>query len=272
MTELETAVRAALPAALADLDVSCPDPASLATAPEDHTTRGVLWRARRGSLWFELPEVAHYLVQDGARLSCAAMPGVGPDEVARFAATTPVAAAYLQRGVPVLHAAAVEGPSGAVLLCGDSSAGKSVLLAQLLRRGHRMVADDLTALVVDRDGTVCALPHPAAVHLWPDARARLPDLGAQNVGTEPVPVSAVWVLAAANGEDLESHPLDGLHRFGALRNAAWNSRVADALVDRSAYLQVAGALAGSAVPMNVVVRPRGRWTGELVPDLVAADW
>jgi hypothetical protein len=55
--------------------------------------------------------------------------------------------ALYQRGAVVLHASAVEVDGGAVLFCGESGWGKSSLAAALQTRGHRIICDDVTALV-----------------------------------------------------------------------------------------------------------------------------
>lgn len=55
-----------------------------------------------------------------------------------------------------LHAAAAVGGTGAVVICGASGAGKSTVLAELLRRGLSFLAND--RLLVDPGGQVHGLP------------------------------------------------------------------------------------------------------------------
>ena len=75
--------------------------------------------------------------------------------------------AALLRGREVFHAAAVEIGAGAVAIAGPSRAGKSTLTAELLARGHALVADDVTA--VDADLTVH--PGPGLLTLRADVAA-----------------------------------------------------------------------------------------------------
>lgn len=142
----------------------------LAEAPR----AGVLWRARRGRLLLEIPEVARYLVSDGNLIQIELCPRSSTAEVWRFLQMTPAAALYLQRGIPVLHAAvAADGAGRAVVLAGGSGAGKSVLLAELLQRGWGLLADDLAPVTLSQDRVPVALPTGPQVILWPDSLGQL---------------------------------------------------------------------------------------------------
>jgi hypothetical protein len=117
------------------------------------------------------------------------------------------------RGVTSLHASAVAVGGAAAAFCGPAGAGKSTTAAALAARGHRVLADDVSAL--DRRGERFHL-RPAYPHLrlWPDAAralygdAPLPpltpnwdkrylDLALADDAFQatPLPLAAVYVLA-----------------------------------------------------------------------------
>lgn len=74
------------------------------------------------------------------------------------------------RVAAVLHAAAVERAGRALLLAGDSGAGKSSLSLALLGEGWRLTTDDLAA--VTPEGAL--LPFPTPISLKPGTRNLLP--------------------------------------------------------------------------------------------------
>lgn len=76
----------------------------------------------------------------------AATPGASPDSIE--AARQGPARRFLlqQRGLIVLHAAAVRLGCRAIALLGSSGSGKSTLAAALLARGHRLMAEDILAI------------------------------------------------------------------------------------------------------------------------------
>ncbi len=83
------------------------------------------------------------------------------------------------RGVELLHAGAVVTPRGAVALAGRTGAGKSSLVAELMRRGHRLLSDDVVA--VEAAGhAVMAFPGPAVMNL-PAGRSDLAEIGVRVV-------------------------------------------------------------------------------------------
>lgn len=77
-------------------------------------------------------------------------------------------------GLFAVHAGAVAGPSGAILIAGRSGQGKSTLVLGLVRRGYELLSDELALL--DRDGLVH--PYPRAVHVRPGTVDLIPELAA----------------------------------------------------------------------------------------------
>ncbi|MEO8561877.1 MAG: hypothetical protein ABI601_07370 [bacterium] len=128
------------------------------------------------------------------------------------------------RGVLAMHASCVANDHGAILLVGESGAGKSTTAAALDRRGWRVVSDDLTALSPPAEAGRPWLAHHAFTHvrLWPPSEAivlgragtlaRITPgwdklcypLDAQRFTDDPVPVTGLFVLAPR--EDLAHAP------------------------------------------------------------------
>jgi len=120
-----------------------------------------------------------------------------------------------------LHAAAVETPAGVVALLGPSGAGKSTLATELLRRGHRLFADDVTVLA---PGPAGPLAHPAGPYLSVGEDESFPGehlatlggkawIAVEDACLEPRPLRALALLrrggsGPAAAEELEPSPLE----------------------------------------------------------------
>lgn len=133
----------------------------------------------------------------------------------------PTLLCFLTRGDIPLQAAAVETPGGAVVLAGPSRSGKSTIAAAALRRGWRLLSDDLTCIRPSTPAQV--LPGPAVLRLrrpLEDDPTRLPgrtfDLGDGRVhlslarevrGTAAaVPLRALVLLHPGDHDAVETTP------------------------------------------------------------------
>ncbi|MBX3466785.1 MAG: serine/threonine protein kinase [Planctomycetes bacterium] len=121
------------------------------------------------------------------------------------------------RGVPCLHASAVDVDGGAIALAGESGAGKSTTAAALVRAGARLLTDDTVTLVRSGEDVVV---HPgyAGLRLWPDVTAAL-----GGPGVELPRVSPGWdkrfLAAEGRAFDLRPVPLRAIYLLGDRRTA-----------------------------------------------------
>jgi hypothetical protein len=249
-----------LPTWLTDVQIEHTSVAPLLTAA---TAQGALWQAAPGQLVLDVPEVARYLIESGQRITIEAAPNSIETDISRFLRMTPLAALLYQRGRLAFHAASVANDQGAILLAGDSGAGKSTLLAALLQRDWQLVSDDLSPVDLDEHGRLMVWPTFADVRLWPDAKQQLTpiDLQARSdlLATTAQPLRAIYWLTVHNQTNVEVSELTGAERFRALGTLLYNSHIADALLDRTAYFRLATAIAQS-IPVWHVRRPRGHWS------------
>lgn len=155
--------------------------------------------------------VEFVLSGDGAEVRAAWTPAVSDEDVAALLAGPILGRALRLRGVPCLHATALEAGGGAVALLGPSRAGKSTLAAALVRAGCRLLGDDLAALS-PADGGFLVHPGQPRLRLWGDAAAHLAGgaaparvwpgihelqkfvLPLDSGDARPVPLRAVYVL------------------------------------------------------------------------------
>lgn len=161
-----------------------------------------------GDLLFSYGDRARFhLDAAGRRLRCAV---AKPEALGwmRVLLTRVLALVALARGFEALHAGAVETAAGVVAIVAPSGAGKSTLAAELVRRGHRLFADDVLVLE-STAGRVRA--HPASPHLsladgTTVAGTALGDLGGKRwiavaaAASAPCEVAAVAILERGRGE------------------------------------------------------------------------
>ncbi|GLQ35810.1 hypothetical protein GCM10007939_20930 [Amylibacter marinus] len=136
------------------------------------------WQAKRGAFLSIFEGVGRYLVEDGARITVAPEAGAGGDDLRVILLSSAVAALLQMRGFLTLHASSVATPAGAVLISGKSGYGKSTTLAGFRKRGYKMLSDDITALKLDDQGALVAVPA--------FGRNRLTEAAAQHYDVAPM--------------------------------------------------------------------------------------
>ena len=119
-----------------------------------------------------LDKVGAFLVRAGREIVVDAAPRV-EDRVLRLSILGPALGLLLhQRGLLVLHASVVARDGEALAFLGKNGWGKSTIAAALHAKGYDLVADDVAAIVLDRDGP-SVLPGFPQVKLWPEAATLL---------------------------------------------------------------------------------------------------
>ncbi|MBF0547626.1 MAG: hypothetical protein HQM08_24515 [Candidatus Riflebacteria bacterium] len=244
--------------------------------------KGAMWEASPGRFLLTVPRVARYLVEDGSRITITIFDGATGNMVNRFLKMTPTAALLYQRNIMALQAAVVVGAAGAVLLTGNSSSGKSTLLAALVMRGYRMMSDDLAVLDLAKPEQIQTVGTFSEIALWPDVVQKLIppfalssekesgervifDLSPQFV-SEPVPLLAIFQIDVKNIKEVEEETVQGAYRFRIPRNFTYNAFIADALFDHEAYFQNCAVLARNR--LVTLRRPRAVWRVDELSDRV----
>ncbi len=119
------------------------------------------------------------------------------------------------RGMYAVHAGTVAWRGGAILLPGLSHAGKSSLVAELLRRGATYYSDEYA--MIDETGRVHPYPRPVllrngGLHQEPV----LPGELNASVGRDPVPMRWVFAVSYNPGGDWQVAPMEQSETLFAL--------------------------------------------------------
>lgn len=254
--------------------------------------KGVLWQADARRLLLEIPDTARVLVSHDAILVTPLDEG-GFARLGPMLRRTPLAAVQFLRGAMACHGAAVAGPGGAIVILGQSAMGKSSLAAALMQRGCRLLADDLTSIVLNAEGQPVVQPVWPELVLWPDILERLFPEGAPSwllpqprdyFGTpywgiapdlfseRPARVQAIYRLTPDRiATSVAMEPITGMARLQPENMMHYNSRIAEALMDRAGLLQIFSAVAAAAPMFDVKLPQTGVDEMKSLADRIAAE-
>ena len=182
-----------------------------AACPEGliHIAPGVAAGPR--SFWMEVPDVARLHVSDGSAISIELAHGASLADMRAYLLGSAMGALLHQRGFLPLHASAVEIDGNAVAFCGTSGAGKSSLALNLVKRGHRLLCDDICTIDL-ASGAPRLWPGLINLKLW---RESLDAAGQEHAALEPVlPTLDKYKLPVSEAVEYSSYPLEHIFQLG----------------------------------------------------------
>ena len=112
-----------------------------------------------------------FRVTNGNLIEADVCEGDTESNVAVYLMGSCMGAILVQRGYMLLHGSCVTDGRRSVLITGDSGAGKSTLAAEFLKRGWKLLTDDVTC-IFDRDGVPMVQCSYPSQKLWQDALDR----------------------------------------------------------------------------------------------------
>jgi hypothetical protein len=126
-------------------------------------------QCNENELLLNIPDAARYLIRAGAEILVDQAPAASLGDVTAYLLGTAFGVLCHQRGIPPLHASAIEVMDGCVAFTGHSGAGKSTMAAALAARGHQVISDDVCVLHRGDDGHPLIWPGLNRLRLWEDA-------------------------------------------------------------------------------------------------------
>jgi len=194
-----------------------------------------------------------------------------------------MAAALRQRRLLVLHASGAVDARGAVLVIGESGAGKSSTVAHLVANGWQLQTDDVSALRVNAVGQVEVMPGVARIHLHDGVAAALPfdtsklqrhvwhrekmAVQVPSVSQAPKVIRRIVHLGRSAGEQVRATRVTGLDKLRLLLRGVYGPLLPEQIKGNFDLL----SRALDNVDTLSVERPADRWTLDAVAQVVADE-
>ncbi len=218
------------------------------------TRAGACSVAKPGALLRVIPNVGRFLALNGNIVKVAPDSGVAWSSLMPLVYGPMAAALIHQRGELPLHGATLAEPSAnlAYAVVAPQGGGKSTLAFELVRRGWRLVSDDLTRLTIHHDQVV-AWPGRNGIKLCGDA-CDFFSIARRNL----TPVGDRGKLLADIGTERRCYPLAGvfaLDRRNEQRTTPVTGAASMALLSTNTMkLAYASPLGVARAHMNIVAR------------------
>lgn len=218
----------------------------------------------------ELPGHGRILVTS-TKIVVEQFPGADDDLLRLFLVRSSFGVLMQLRGCLVLRGSAVEIGGKGVVVTASACTGASTLAATLVKRGARLLSDELCVIRINPLGCLELLPFYPGIHLWRDM-AKVFDLLPENAqpvrkGLErfhfplrdsfspsPLPVSSLFFLMEHTMSDILLEPVTGLQKTRTLTSRSCGRLLIEKLNLKQSYFKVALALSMHC-PMWRLSRP-----------------
>lgn len=218
------------------------------------------------SLWFRVPGIAKFLVENGDRISFEAEAGTSLDDIRVYLLGTCLAAILYQKQRLVLRGAVVaKDEQSCFLLSGLGPVGKSAVAAYLHQQGYSLLADEFCVI----DSRVMVSPGFPRLKLWRDTLDRL-EIGVDSLTPirsavkkywlpvdsgfcdTPRKVSTVYILRLHNSDEFLFEEIRGVPKLQTLKQLGYQPSFLDTLMSSKSYLQQLMRLASNVRVVNIV--------------------
>ncbi|CEG55754.1 hypothetical protein [Legionella fallonii] len=218
--------------------------------------QGLFFQVNPNEIWFNIPNVARFLVQNGECIIMEPKLGVDENTLALFLSDPCLVALLMQRGLFVLTGSVLQINDTAIAYLGEHCSGKSSIVAALMQQGYSLMSDGLC--VVNQDGLVFS--GPAHIELWEDRIKSLdiPLHGLQNIrpglkkyrlpihesfSTHPLPLKNVYAINLQKVTLLHSKNLTGSEKINFLQKNIYNKTFLSGLKKNQLYFNYCARLA-----------------------------
>ena len=254
-----------------------------ATGIEGAKVLGPFLQTTQDQLWLTVPGVARFSVRHGREITYQPLDDTDEDSIRVFMLGSCVGALLFQRGFLVLHGNAFEVAGQCVMCVGQSGAGKSTLAAEMMRRGHRIISDDVCP--VDSNGN--AIPGMPRIKLWQDSADKLgvdtsnlkrirPLLEKFNYPLDgsycdtPLAVKSIYILNSHNEAEFKIERINGMEKFEPLKQNTYRYGYLKGMGLSQQHLLQCSQLA-SKIELSRIHRPRGSFKLEELADFILGD-
>ncbi|WP_394218351.1 aldolase [Halobacillus trueperi] len=182
---------------------------------------------------YKIPSVAIFSIEKGKCIYYSTDKCVNENKLQLYILGTCMGIVLMQRRILPLHGSAISIDGKSYAIVGDSGAGKSTLASAFLKRGYKLLSDDVIPVSFSNEGVPMVTPAYPQQKLWQES---MDHFGLESREFEPIidretkfkvpvgdqfeerqlPLAGIIELTKTNDEQIHMEPIQDLYRFSTL--------------------------------------------------------
>lgn len=235
----------------ADVRIICGDIPDKISVPAEETD---YYQAAANEFLLRIKGIADYYITNGNQIVMHLSNKANVREGKLYLLGTAMGVLMMQRGILPIHGSTVVINGCGVVFTGVSGAGKSTMAAALHKSGFPLLADDVSAVIFDQEGTPWVQPGYPQQKLW-QASASIVGIDtatldrvcagrdkyvvpvAKGFKRLPVPMIAVYEISVRPANDVTIVPLKGREKITTLMSHTYRVELVNGLGLKAAHFQ-----------------------------------
>ncbi|PJN91782.1 aldolase [Bacillus sp. mrc49] len=232
---------------------------------------------------FEVPELAVFSIEGGKTITVSFFEDGNEDRVRLYILGSCMGIVLMQRKVLALHGSAIAIDGKAYVFIGESGAGKSTLASSFMKKGYKLLSDDVIALSMKEGGPWITPSYPHQ-KLWLesiqafemkeneyeplfDRITKFSIPVQENFQNQPLPLGGIFELTCADIESIELQPIKKLHRLQVLHTHTYRRTIMERMgLTAWHFTYCADCL--SSVSIHRITRPTSSFTAHDLVDKI----
>lgn len=232
-------------------------------------------------------KVAHCLVEEGKKITVDPVADVPMQNIRVYLQGIVMVALLYQKSIIPLHACGVVHNDQCFVFAGESGIGKSTLAAAFLKRGFRVVCDDLCIIRKNKEGEYCVYPGYPNIKLWKNSLEKL-TISSENLNhvyareekfyfplkevwdPTPVKIGGINFLRRTEKDTITIQPLDTLVKLSVFASNLFRPYIIG-MLDLNQQLFEFSTRLIQQVPMYAIERPENKFMLDELVDTLISD-
>jgi len=233
---------------------------------------------------FHVPNIAIFLIEKGESIYITPLSANKMDEIRLYLLGTCMGILLMQKRILPLHGSGIAIDGKVYAIVGDCGAGKSTLARAFLKKGYKLISDDIIPVRLNKDGNPIVIPTYPYQKLW------LESLQAFEMTTNPykpiayreekfsvpmehkfetnsLPLAGIFELKKTDGEEIEIKEIRNLERLQILYNHTFRNTFLQPL-DLLEWHLITTSKLTDWLTIYQIERPKSRFTAKELVELI----